>query len=169
MAQKCKYERTMNAILSLSLSLYIYIYIYICVCVCVCVYIYIERDNRVHCTFRYAFLCRCLLKVFFVVVAAVVVCFVFVTSFSGLLHFTLDPYLIMMRLKQGGIKYNFFSLWYDSTWYWTAVSRAIGKHSTMELNQYLEHLLQKYAFIFLSQAEYDTRLIFGFDSKFSFS
>ena len=37
-------------------------------------------------------------------------------SFLGLLHFTLDPYLIMLSVKQGGIKYHFLSLWYDSTW-----------------------------------------------------
>ena len=38
------------------------------------------------------------------------------TSFPGLLHFTLDPYLIMLSVKQGSIEYYFFSLWYDSTW-----------------------------------------------------
>ena len=27
------------------------------------------------------------------------------TLFPGLLHFTLDPYLIMLSVKQGGIKY----------------------------------------------------------------
>ena len=27
------------------------------------------------------------------------------TSFPGLLHYTLDPYLIMLSVKQGGIKY----------------------------------------------------------------
>ena len=51
------------------------------------------------------------------------------TPFPGLLHFTLDPYLIMLSVKQGGIKYHFLSLWYDSTWDWTQVSRAIGEHS----------------------------------------
>ena len=35
--------------------------------------------------------------------------------FPGLLHFTCDPYPIMLSVKQGGIKYHFFSLWYDST------------------------------------------------------
>ena len=30
--------------------------------------------------------------------------------FSGLLHFTLDTYLIMLSDKQGGIKYHFLSL-----------------------------------------------------------
>ena len=29
------------------------------------------------------------------------------TSFPGLLHFTLDPYLIMLSVKQGSIKYHF--------------------------------------------------------------
>ena len=37
-------------------------------------------------------------------------------SFPGLLYFTLDPYLIMLSVKQAGIKYHFLSLWYDSTW-----------------------------------------------------
>ena len=36
-------------------------------------------------------------------------------SFPGLLYFTLDPYLTMLSVKQGGIKYYFSSLWYDST------------------------------------------------------
>ena len=35
----------------------------------------------------------------------------------------------MLSAKQGGIKYHFLSLWYDSTWDWTQVSRAIGEHS----------------------------------------
>ena len=48
-------------------------------------------------------------------------------SFLELLYFTLDPYLIMLSVKQGGIKYHFLSLWYDSTWDWTQVSRAIGE------------------------------------------
>ena len=44
-------------------------------------------------------------------------------SFPGLFHFTLDPYLIMLSVKQGGIKYHFLSLWYDLTRDWTPVSR----------------------------------------------
>ena len=35
----------------------------------------------------------------------------------------------MQSVKQGNIKYHFFSLWYDSTCDWTEVSRAIGEHS----------------------------------------
>ena len=35
------------------------------------------------------------------------------SSFPGLLHFTFDPYHKMLIVKQGGIKYHFFSLWYD--------------------------------------------------------
>ena len=35
-----------------------------------------------------------------------------------------------MSVKQGGIKYHFYSLWYDATWDWTQVSRTIGEHST---------------------------------------
>ena len=35
----------------------------------------------------------------------------------------------MQYITQGGIKYYFLSLWYESTWDWTLVSRTIGKHS----------------------------------------
>ena len=61
----------------------------------------------------------------------------------GILHFTLDPYLIMLSVKQGDIKKGYFkalglephhqrhlSFWYDLTWDWTSVSRTIGEHST---------------------------------------
>ena len=47
------------------------------------------------------------------------------TPFSGLLHFTLDMYLMLLSVKQGGIKYHFLNLWYDSTLDWTPVSLAI--------------------------------------------
>ena len=33
----------------------------------------------------------------------------------------------MLNVKQGGMKYHFLSLWYDSTWDWTQVSLAIGE------------------------------------------
>ena len=56
------------------------------------------------------------------------------TLFPRLLHFTLDPYLIMLSVKQGGINYHFLSLWYDSTWEWIQVSRAIGEHSNRLAN-----------------------------------
>ena len=46
-----------------------------------------------------------------------------------LTDFNLDHYLIMLSIKQGGIKYHSLSLWYDSTWDWTQVSRTIGEHS----------------------------------------
>ena len=52
------------------------------------------------------------------------------TLFPGLLHFTLDPYLIMLSFKQGGIMYHFLSLWYDSTWDWPPVLLIIGEKST---------------------------------------
>ena len=49
-------------------------------------------------------------------------------------YFILDHHLIMLSVKQVGIKYHFLSLWYDSTWDWTPVSWTIGKHSTHEAN-----------------------------------
>ena len=33
----------------------------------------------------------------------------------------------MLSIKQGGIKYHFLSLCYDSIWGWTQVSRDIGE------------------------------------------
>ena len=38
--------------------------------------------------------------------------------------------VLLLGVKQRGIKYNFFSLWYNSTWDRTPVFWAIGKHST---------------------------------------
>ena len=35
--------------------------------------------------------------------------------FPGLLHFTFDPYLIILSVKQDRIKYHSLSLWYDLT------------------------------------------------------
>ena len=34
--------------------------------------------------------------------------------FPWIAPLTLDPYFIMLSVKQGGIKYYFLSLWYDS-------------------------------------------------------
>ena len=48
----------------------------------------------------------------------------------------------MLSVNQGGIKYYFFSIWYDSTWDWTTVSRNIREHSTDEANN---SVLHKYA------------------------
>ena len=36
-----------------------------------------------------------------------------ISEFVELLHFILDPHLIMLSVKQGDIKYYFLSLWYD--------------------------------------------------------
>ena len=43
-------------------------------------------------------------------------CWKGVTPLPGLLHFTLDNYLIILSVRPGGIKYHYVSLWYDSTW-----------------------------------------------------
>ena len=36
----------------------------------------------------------------------------------------------MLSVKQGSIKYDFLSLWYDSTRGWTLVSWTMGEQST---------------------------------------
>ena len=40
----------------------------------------------------------------------------------------------MLSVKQGGIMYPLFSIWYDSAWDWTPVSQTIGEHSTYLAN-----------------------------------
>ena len=40
----------------------------------------------------------------------------------------------MLNVKQGGIKYHFLNLWYDSTWDWTVVSWDISDHSNHYVN-----------------------------------
>ena len=40
----------------------------------------------------------------------------------------------MLSVKQGGIKYHFLSLWYDSTWDWIQVSWAISEHPNHHAN-----------------------------------
>ena len=47
-------------------------------------------------------------------------------SFPWIAPLILDTFLIMMSVKQGGIKYHFSSLWYDSTWDWTPVSQELS-------------------------------------------
>ena len=58
-------------------------------------------------------------------------------SFLWIAPLTLDAYLIMLSVKQGGIKYYFLSLRYDSTWDWTLISQSFGEHS----NQYVSGLV----------------------------
>ena len=45
-------------------------------------------------------------------------------SFHWIAPLTLDSYLIMLSVKQGGINYHFVILWYDSTWDWTPKVRS---------------------------------------------
>ena len=40
----------------------------------------------------------------------------------------------MLSVKQGGIKYHFLSLWYNSIWDWAPVTEAIGEHSNHYAN-----------------------------------
>ena len=48
------------------------------------------------------------------------------------------PWIVPLYLwsvpKQGGIKYHFLSLLYDSNWNWTYVSTAISEHSNYYAN-----------------------------------
>ena len=63
------------------------------------------------------------------------------SSFPWITPFTLDLYLITLSVKQVTIKYHFLSLWYDSTWDWTPVSRTTGDHSDQIYKHKWRHLL----------------------------
>ena len=103
----------------------------VCVCVCVCVSLCVYNIYTNACVYNiYIYMCVCVfawksLCVLYIVEGNPKAPFSIATtprctggrySFPGLLYFTLDPYLIMLSVKQGGIKYHFLSLWYDSTW-----------------------------------------------------
>ena len=51
-------------------------------------------------------------------IATTLRCWVGLTPFPGLLHFILDPCIIMLSVKQGGIKYHFGA--FGTTWSRTA-------------------------------------------------
>ena len=53
-----------------------------------------------------------------------------VTPFHELLLITLDTFLILLSVKQGGIKYHFKTLWYDAPCGLNNASRTIDEHST---------------------------------------
>ena len=55
-------------------------------------------------------------------------------SFPWSVPLYFGPYLIMLSIKQGSIKYHFLSLWYDLTWDWTQVSWASGEHSARPMS-----------------------------------
>ena len=70
-------------------------FMYLWVCVCMSVYIYIYIYIYIS---KVVDLSRSDLKAPFSIST---------TPFPGLLHFTFDPYLIMLSVKQGGITYHF--------------------------------------------------------------
>ena len=60
------------------------------------------------------------------------------TPFLWLLHFTLDPYLIMLSVKQGGIKYHFWIFGMNRPVIESLMFRATGEHSTHKGMKYIE-------------------------------
>ena len=97
----------------------IYIYMHKCISmfVCVCVYIYISWPTVVEDDLKASSSIATTLK-----------CWGGHYTFPCIALLTLDPYLIMLSVKQGSIKYYFLNLWYDSTWDCTPVSQTIGEH-----------------------------------------
>ena len=59
------------------------------------------------------------------------------SSFLWIFPLSVNPYLIMLSVKQGSVKYHFLSLWYDLTRDWTPVSWTIGEHYTHFANIYI--------------------------------
>ena len=56
---------------------------------------------------------------------------IYLCSYQDFFHSELSS------VKQGGIKYHFLSLWYDLTWDWIQVSRAIGEHANLYIYIYI--------------------------------
>ena len=80
------------------------------------------------------------------------------TPFPGLLRFTLDPYFIMLSVRQRCIKYHFLSLWYGSTWDWTQATRAYGEQSN--LHEYIYLYIYIYIYIYGGgESERDVKLM----------
>ena len=105
-----------------SVCVYIYIYIYICWLIIV--------ETNPKALFSIAITPRCRWGSY---------------SFTWIAPLTLDLHYIMLSVKQGGIKYHFLSLWYDSIRDWTSVSQIIGKHSNHYTNIifFLSHRVSK--------------------------
>ena len=92
----------------------------ICVCVCVCVYIYM---------YIYVYIVKGDLKAPFAM-ATIPRCKSGCYSFPWISPLILDLYLIMLSIKQGGIKYHFF----ESLVWLNPISWAICKPSTHKAN-----------------------------------
>ena len=72
----------------------------------------------------------------------------------------------MLSVKQGGIKYHFLSLWYDSTWDWTQVSRVIGKHSNYDGNVRYTIIFSKLSICYTMWDQKTEPFDFNFKIKF---
>ena len=97
---------------------------YMCVCVRVCVYIYISKlNNRSRGWTEGSFL-----------LATTRIWKGDSNYFPWIAPITLDPYLIILRFNQGGIKNHLVSYWHVSTWDWTPVSLALGEHCNHYIN-----------------------------------
>ncbi len=53
----------------------------------------------------------------------------------GLLHFTLDPYLITLSVKQGGNKYHFLSFGIEENNSYVGKGRRKGDVTTLKQNE----------------------------------
>ena len=59
--------------------------------------------------------------------------------------------MIMLGVKQGGIKYHFLSLWYDATWNCTPISRDLELHPNLHWTQ-LSKFLRRSLIIFMIES-----------------
>ena len=104
--------------LSFSLSLYIYIYIYI----------YMSQKVKLECAVKRDLNAPCFNTFNIEVSGRVQLHFL---DWSTLL---LIRAFLILSVKQGSIKYDFLSLWYDSTRDFIPVSRSIGEYVTPSAN-----------------------------------
>ena len=152
------------------ICMYIYIYIYVCVCVCVracvymCVYIYVYIYRYMYVS---EYLCGCAWVYTYIYVyiyiswptvveghpkapfsiATTPRCILGPYSFSWIFPFPLDPYLLMLSVKQESINYHFLSLWCDPTWDWTLVSWAINEYICINIYIYIYSCIYIYVYM----------------------
>ena len=80
------------------------------------------------------------------------------TPLPGLFHFTIDPYLIMLIVKQGGIKYH-FCLWYIYIYIQTDCFVVSQLSSVWQKTRYSQNCDQKPALFYASRRFYRTATI----------
>ena len=121
---------------------WVYMYVYVCLCIYLHIYVCIHM-----CVYRFFYLLATVVegdpKVTFSI-ATTPTCRGRCYVSYWITPLTIYPYFMRLSDTEEGIKYDFLSLWYDSTRDWAPGFPVIGEHST-----HLENVL-KWVYEFVS-------------------